>query len=376
MFNKNNRVEANQIRKAKYAQAQSERLGMAWFLFTINFRLFAGIVGYVVDFLSAVEYSADEETLIITGIICILFSAVNLYVRHSLSCFHRNSVKLYFIVNYAISIVLSVFAALITGDISTLPSSSALLLIIIPELIYYNKRSHLFDVIPKKGKSKNMQISNKRKALIVGVVYAFLIFIQFAAFTPYTTTRTYISSQNVPHTITIDSGYSSFGDSCDGFNHTDAYVEGVTRMTNYTLFTFQLVLTTSIAALAYYFLCYKKQTSAHSNNDCDEQENLKRQNVQMQQTIESPVAQNNKIELENTSLREQIVQFTDSTAAATEDLYAQETVSLDDVPLEEPPYIDVNELAFADEDTIRKAQKQYAEDLYRYFKEKDKKNCK
>lgn len=50
----------------------------------------------------------------------------------------------------------------------------------------------------------------------------------------------------------------------------------------------------------------------------------------------------------------------------------QEQVTLAGIPtVTEPPYLDINGLAFADDDEIRNAQKQYAEDLYKYFKAKE-----
>lgn len=62
----------------------------------------------------------------------------------------------------------------------------------------------------------------------------------------------------------------------------------------------------------------------------------------------------------------------DETTAATQNLFVQEQLNLDSAPnTMESPYIDINGLAFADDDEIRNAQKQYAEDLYKYFKAKE-----
>jgi hypothetical protein len=54
---------------------------------------------------------------------------------------------------------------------------------------------------------------------------------------------------------------------------------------------------------------------------------------------------------------------------ATEAMFAEDyQLSLEESMLVEPPYLDVNALAFADDETIKEAQKQYVQDLYFYFK--------
>lgn len=365
-----------QIREAQYSQAQNEKLGMSWFEFTINFRLFAGLLRYVFDFIFVVNSSADEESLVVTGILCVLFSVINLYVRHSLSCFYRDSLKLYFVAMYAVPIICDVFITLVTEDVSSLSGAMALLIYVIPELIYYHKRAHLFNIIPRKGKFKNMQSANKIKVLIIGAVYVLVVFIQFAAFTPYTKTETYISSQNVPHTVTIDTGYTSINTT----NYTYTDKKGITerKRINYTLLTFQLASTTMVALIAYYFWCHKKTVNTLAvDNDTYNSDILKKQNIQLQQTIDKLADQNNKIKLENKALKEQIMSINnsfDEVTAATENLFMQEQVTLADIPaVTEPPYLDINGLAFADDDEIRNAQKQYAEELYKYFKTKEQK---
>lgn len=273
---------------------------------------------------------------------------------------------------YAVPIICNVFIAFVTGDVSSLSNTIALLIYIIPEFIYYHKRSHLFDVAIKKENFKDMKISNKMKAIVIGILYALVIFTQFAAFTPYTETETYISLQNVKNTALVERGYAPFDEA-------DAPVfsnkKGVTakRQINYTRFTFQLVMTTALAVFVYYFWCHKKCTPI-VNNTSDEQETIKKQNIQLQQAIDILVDRNNKIELENKALKKQITQlysYCGEAGTETNNTSAYEQLSFDDVMGGEPPYLDINGLAFADDETIKKAQKQYAEDLYKYFKAKD-----
>ena len=217
-------------------------------------------------------------------------------------------------------------------------------------------------MIMKRGAT--VEISRKIKTIIICVAYVVAIMIQLFAFTPYTITQTYISSQNVPHTVTTDRGYASFEDA-DGLTVTD--LKGVTerKRVNYKLFAFQLALTTAIAAFVCYFWCYKK---AVAYKTCDNEDNntSRELNNQLQETIDKLSSQINKITLENEALRSQI--STLIRHQATEELSENEQFSFFDVLLPEPPYLDLNSLAFADEETVQRTQKKYAEDLYTYIK--------
>lgn len=141
----------------------------------------------------------------------------------------------------------------------------------------------------------------------------------------------------------------------------------------------------NVILMCFYYIALMLIGKSINDNGKDtvltEQENenkiniLKKQNVQLQQTIDDLVDQNNKTELENRDLKEQIMNINnsfDGVTAATENLFMQEQVTLADITsVTEPPYLDINGLAFADDDEIRNAQKQYAEELYKYFKAKE-----
>lgn len=164
--NKNKR-----LRNAKIAQAESEGLGMWWFWITINFRLFANAAGYIVSlFIYYIRYyisDIDEAALMLIAILCIFCSVMSLYTRHSLSHFYRSSIKLYFISIFAIQPICDILIALITEDIRLFGSSfSGILFCSISELVYYRKRSHLFDVDKptKKVKCTDDDNSNTVKA--------------------------------------------------------------------------------------------------------------------------------------------------------------------------------------------------------------------
>lgn len=92
-----------------------------------------------------------------------------------------------------------------------------------------------------------------------------VIIIQLGSFIPYVKTETYISSQNVPHTVVVDRGYSSF-EYADNYTATDN--KGVTtrRRINYPLAVVQFLLTTATAVLVCYLL-YKREVIFEKNEN-------------------------------------------------------------------------------------------------------------
>ena len=157
---------------------------------------------------------------------------------------------------------------------------------------------------------KNLIIS-KVRVFYSAVLLAALIFVQLAAFTPYIKTETLISSQNVPHTIVLDNGWKDI----DSIGYVQQYsgkksIE-IERI-NAPVFILQLVL----SALISIFVCIypyikKKLTKNHKSADS----------------------------------RAELIVI-------------------------EPPYLDLEDLSFADEDTSRRMQQKYARDLYDYIKKK------
>ena len=209
-----------------------------------------------------------------------------------------------------------------------------------------------------------MNISRKTKTIIICIVYAIVIVIQFAVFTPYTRTETYISSQNVPHTVIIKRGYASF-EEADGYAFTDK--KGVTarKQINYSLFAFQLILTTVLAVLVYYLWELRKQ----KNIDVQYKEKYLTLTKNYNELLENSkvvLKHLKQLQSENEALQSEISTLMKQQAA--ERPSENEQLSFLDILQTEPPYLDINGLAFADEETIRQAQKQYVEDLYKYFK--------
>lgn len=208
-----------------------------------------------------------------------------------------------------------------------------------------------------------MKSSKKIKMIIICIAYVIAIIVQLSVFTPYTVTETYISSQNVPHTVTIERGWTSF-EHADDYVHNNKKGVIARQQVDYNLLVFQFALTTAIAACACYLLCRKKAVVPEISDTTDNSL-LRKQNIQLQEAIDEVSRQIDKITLENEALRSQIIKLTQN--RAEEGIYKDKKLSLSYAKIE-PPYLDVNGLAFADEETVRQAQKQYAEDLYEYFK--------
>lgn len=160
---------------------------------------------------------------------------------------------------------------------------------------------------------KKNPIISKVRVFYSAVLLAALIFVQLAAFTPYIKTETLISSQNVPHTIVLDNGWKdidSIGHTVRDYSGKNGSIE-IERI-NVPVFILQLVL----SALISIFVCIYPY--------------IKKKLTQSRKNIDS---------------------------------HAEPIVI-------EPPYLDIDELSFADEDTSRRMQQKYARDLYDYIKKK------
>lgn len=193
----------------------------------------------------------------------------------------------------------------------------------------------------------------KQKIKLVFSIAFFVVFItiQLGAFTPFTTTETYISSQNVPHTVIIGRGWDGINNILDHkpFSvHVGSKSEATLRVQiNLPLTIFQFILTAGLTALIYFAAISKKKVPA--SEPTEETELLKKQNIQLQQTIDKLISE-----------KEELLHI--------KDLYEKSRAIR---PSEENlhyPEIDINGLAFADEKTVKAAQRQYAEDMYQYVK--------
>lgn len=158
---------------------------------------------------------------------------------------------------------------------------------------------------------KKNPIISKVRVFYSAVLLAALIFVQLAAFTPYIKTETLISSQNVPHTIVLDNGWKDIDSIGYAQEYSGKKIIEIERI-NVPVFILQLVL----SALISIFVCIypyikKKLTQSHKNIN-----------------------------------------------------------SSSELIVIEPPYLDIDELSFADEDTSRRMQQKYARDLYDYIKKK------
>lgn len=169
-----------------------------------------------------------------------------------------------------------------------------------------------------------------KKIITIIICYIIAIYIQFAFLTPYKVERTYLSSQNVPHTVTIKSGYKCI---CKIGSHDikDEIIQ--TENINYTSLFFNLGLTTLITA----FIVYSIKRDSHQSTEKElysEISNLKEE-IKTLKTI----INNSKI--------------------------LQSLKNKNDLP-----NLDINSLAFADSDTQEIALSKYNTDIENYLRNK------
>lgn len=168
------------------------------------------------------------------------------------------------------------------------------------------------------------------KKHILIAAYVVLIIVELFFYVPYHSIQIFKSQQNVPHTQITGSGYATM----TNITYNKAQLKNNERAkAGKRVDTSQLFMNVSITTIifiALYVLLLKNE-----NGD-------------------------NKTKVQNDFLEAK---------KATEKMFEKEyQLSLEESMLVEPPYLDVNALAFADEETIKEAQKQYVQDLYFYFK--------
>lgn len=99
---------------------------------------------------------------------------------------------------------------------------------------------------------------NKIKAILAFILYISLIIFQSAYLIPYTVTRTYVSEQNVPHTVIIGKEYSDYD--CT-WRDTDKSGNVTSKMIDRPALMIQFVITTLAAFLFYHFIRTKENTN-------------------------------------------------------------------------------------------------------------------
>ena len=255
----------------------------------------------------------------------------------------------------------------------------------------------------------------KNRPILSILLFILLIIIQFGAFTPYTETITYISSQNVPHTTVVGLGWDNVSDI--GYTHQNINNTIDREQINYALLIVQILLTMCVSTLICFGSKIKKLFTRKKQTN--EIHILQAQNTQLQNTIDSLCAENKQLIADKEELKSLLFERNrqnriqdfqtlpeidinalafadtetqeeakrkyaidmyryvenlsspnpntfDEASAATEELFASEQLSLADIP----PMLDISGLAFADEETSQNIQTKYAEDLYTYIKNK------
>jgi hypothetical protein len=186
---------------------------------------------------------------------------------------------------------------------------------------------------------------------ILIAVYAILIVTELFFCVPYHKIQTLKSEQNVPHVVTIGSGYTTMYDVAND----TAHIGSIGKIVN----TPQLLINVSITtflAVAIYFLLRQQKTKQTIENNTDEllERAIKEKDMQLQQAlkdIQLLQAQNMGLDSKNKELSRKYTEV------------VRERIK-------QMPTLDINGLAFADDETIAEAQIDYAKKMAEYVKKK------
>lgn len=184
---------------------------------------------------------------------------------------------------------------------------------------------------------------NWRKVLAV-LLFAFFLLLQYLEFTPYAVTQTYISSQNVPHTVVINRGWKCYEDIGYSRNIKNDNPIVERERIDFSVAVLQILLSGGVCVWVYIKPKIAQRKGQKQVNS--ETETLKALNNQLQKSI-------NVLSAENKRLLTARKKYED----ALRDYY-------ESVP--EFPQFDVYTYAFADDKTINEAKRKYAEEMYKY----------
>ncbi len=184
---------------------------------------------------------------------------------------------------------------------------------------------------------------NWRKVLAV-LLFAFFMLLQYLEFTPYAVTQTYISSQNVPHTVVINRGWKCYKDiGYSRNNKKDGSIIERERI-DFSVAALQILLIGGVCI----WVCIKpkiKQKKVQKTSN-EETEAMKALNSQLQKSVSILSAENKRLLTVRKKYEDALRDYYES------------------VP--EFPQFDISTYAFADDKTINEAKRKYAEEMYKY----------
>lgn len=185
----------------------------------------------------------------------------------------------------------------------------------------------------------------KNKKYIFIVVYIILIIIELFFYVPYERIEIFRSNQNVPHTEIIGNGYSTIFDIADSVAFIDdrEYTASGKRVDAGQLVT--NILSTTIAALYIYLIFIYSYNKSQT---------LKNENELLQRKVDV-------LNYDNQLLHEYRTMFLQFKNALEETANNSTMENIKEIPT-----IDINALAFADEETVNETMKQYTNNISAY----------
>ena len=196
-----------------------------------------------------------------------------------------------------------------------------------------------------------------KKMRILIAVYAILIVTELFFCVPYHEIQIFRTKNNVSRTEIIGSGYATM----DDIKWDYAYISSnrYTSEPGKIVDTPQLLINVSITtflAVAIYFLLRQQKPKQTIENNTDEliERAIKEKDMQLQKAlreIQLIQAQNMALDSKNKEL-------------------SRKFTELSDEEIEQMPVIDINGLAFADDETIAQAQIDYIKEIAEYLKKR------
>lgn len=197
-------------------------------------------------------------------------------------------------------------------------------------------------VAPSPKKSTNFI-----KKLFI-ITYIVFIIVELLFFVPYDKVEIFISKQNVPHTEVIGSGYATMSDITQNEAVTDDKKENaVGKRVNTTQLITNISITTIMAIFIYFFLI--RNLNSNQTNSSDESTSTA-----------------TELSFEINRLKRIVASLQDHNENV--DVLFDKLKDVEFMEIALPAPLDINSLAFADEETIAKEQERYVTELYNHLR--------
>ena len=195
-----------------------------------------------------------------------------------------------------------------------------------------------------------------KKTKILIATYIILIITELFLCVPYHKIQLFKSKQNVPHIEIIGSGYTTMYDITNDDARILSGSTGTGKIVNTSQIFMNIAITTFLAITIYFLLRQRKPEQTVVKNAVNTDELIARATKEKDMQLQQALRDVQIFKAQNMSMSHTINEFSRKYAEVLNE------------QIKQMPVLDINGLAFADDETIAQAQIDYAKKMAEYVK--------